>query len=33
VTSPGSDLLVEVDSPDAARARALVADGAVAPLG
>jgi len=30
--SPGSDLLVEVYSPDAARARALVADGAVAPL-
>ena len=30
--SPGSDLLVEVYSPDAARARALVAGGAVAPL-
>ena len=30
--SPGSNLLVEVYSPDAARARALVSDGAVAPL-
>jgi len=30
--SPGSDLLVEVYSPDPARARALVRDGAVAPL-
>ena len=30
--SPGSDLLVEVYSPDAARARSLVSDGAVAPL-
>lgn len=30
--SPGSDLLVEVYSPDAERARALVTDGAVAPL-
>jgi hypothetical protein len=29
---PGSDLLVEVYSPDPARARALVRDGAVAPL-
>ena len=29
---PGSDLLVEVYSPDPARARALVLDGAVAPL-
>ena len=30
--SPGSDLLVEVYSPDPARARALVSGGAVAPL-
>ena len=30
--SPGSDLLVEVYSPDAAQARALVSGGAVAPL-
>ena len=30
--SPGSDLLVEVYSPDAAQARSLVRDGAVAPL-
>lgn len=30
--SPGSDLLVEVYSPDPASARALVSDGAVAPL-
>lgn len=30
--SPGSNLLVEVYSPDAARARALISDGAVAPL-
>ena len=30
--SPGSDLLVEVYSPDPERARALVSDGAVAPL-
>ena len=30
--SPGSDLLVEVYSPDPARARALVRGGAVAPL-
>ncbi|HEX6023551.1 MAG TPA: hypothetical protein VFZ00_16285, partial [Solirubrobacter sp.] len=30
--SPGSDLLVEVYSPDPERARALVGEGAVAPL-
>jgi hypothetical protein len=30
--SPGSDLLVEVYSPDPARARALVGGGAIAPL-
>lgn len=29
---PGSDLLVEVYSPDAAEARSLIGDGAVAPL-
>ena len=31
--SPGSNLLIEVYSPDPARARALVSGGAVAPLG